>query len=85
MRSLRYVPLQMLHSRDPRNRKTQIPRYKFKSNQFEIIPRDTKKPVFFDSVDFGDASFSVEPVIALCCSVLQCVAVCCNVLQCVAV
>jgi len=44
----------------PQHRKTEIPRYKFKSNQkihFELVPRDTGESDFLESeflVEIGD-------------------------------
>jgi len=55
--------------RNPPNRETQVPQYKFKINQslnldlYRFVPQDTKKSEFFDSVDFGDAAFLVDTVI----------------------
>jgi len=56
-------------TRNPPNRETQFPRYKFKINQnlnfnlYRFVPQHTKKSEFFDFVDFGDAAFLVDTVI----------------------
>jgi len=62
------IPQKMLHPRNPPNRETQIPRYKFKVNQnpnlnlYREIPRNLSFSIW---LDFGDVTFSVETVICV--------------------
>ena len=58
------IPSEMLHPRNPLNRDTQIPRYKFNLNQsqFECVPRDTAESEFLDFEDFGGDAFWAEIV-----------------------
>ena len=66
-RALWKIPLEILHPQDPPHRKSDSPRYKFKWHQIsksELVPRDTGKSEFLDSVVFGNVVFYVESVTA---------------------
>jgi len=52
----------MLHPRNPPNRKTQIPGYKYDSDS-EFVPRDTEQSELVDLAVFRDAAFAVDIVI----------------------
>ena len=63
------IPLKMLLVRNPTNRKTEIPRYKFKpKSHFESVLRDTEKSKLLDMIDLGGVVSSVETVVYHCLS-----------------
>jgi len=74
-RSMTRIPLEMLHVRNPPNRKTEIHRYKFKpKSQFESVLRDSEESELLDMIDLGGVVLSVETVIYHCLSL--CLSLC---------